>query len=130
MTIDFSTHADKLFSPVFKSVYKAKKRFVVVYGGAGCFTEKQLIITDKGYKKISKIKIGDNVLSYNGIDNEFKKVNDVFKYKNNKKTLRIKLSNGKIIEATEDHKFYYGGAWVQLKDIVSLWHERNIQTNP
>jgi len=35
MTIDFSQNADKIFAKVFYKVFNAKKRFVVVYGGAG-----------------------------------------------------------------------------------------------
>ena len=126
MTIDFSQNADRIFSKVFYKVFNATKRFVVIYGGAGCFNGNQLVVTEKGLKPIKDIQIGDKVLSFHEGKDQYNKVEEVYQYQNNKKVLRVTLKNGNVIEATEDHKFYYGGAWIELKDIVNLWHGRDI----
>lgn len=66
-------------------------------------------------------------MSYNEAtkENEFKRVKDVFKYINNKPTVRIKLKNGKEIICTDDHKFFYKGGWISIKHLLSLANENN-----
>lgn len=96
---------------------------IVNQGGTGCFAENQLIVTSNGVKKIVDIDTNELVLSYNEItkQNEFRPVIEKFKYKNSEKTYRIKLKNGYYIEVTENHKFFYEGVWINLKDLLYLW---------
>lgn len=111
----------------FNDLYRSKKRFNVSQGGTACFSESQKIITSSGVVKISDIKPDDLVLSHNeklNID-EFKKVISCLKQENIKPCFRIKLKNGEIIESTEDHLFYFGGRWIELKKIVDLYKSKN-----
>lgn len=99
-----------------------KKELIISYGGSRCFYPGQKIVLKDSVKNISDVSIGDTVLTYNEDtkEKEYKKVKDVFKYKNTKKTLKITLKNGSVIKATEDHKVYFNGGWYSLKYIVSL----------
>lgn len=112
------------FDDVF-STYTSQ--FITVTGIPRCFTGNQLIITDKGDKKISDLQINDKVLSYNeGLDvNEYKSVIDKsFKEKTEKKIYRITMKDGTIIECTEDHRFYTGTSYVEIKDILLNFNKK------
>ena len=100
-------------------------------GGSRCFHADTLIVTDQGQKPISELEIGDSVQSWNEQINqiEVKKVADKIITHSDKPCFRIRLKNGKEIQCTQDHKFFFEGAWVEIKDIVSLWHGRNMETN-
>lgn len=91
-------------------------------GGSRCFAGRQLISTEKGPKQIKDIKSGDMVLTLNEATNvdEYKRVEELHQFKNNKPTVRLKMRDGSIIECTEDHEFYYDGAWHTLKHLLSL----------
>lgn len=95
---------------------------IINSGGQGCFTKDQLIVTSEGNKKISEITIGDKVLSFNEQlkVNELKEVTNIFKYENKEKVFKINLKNGSCIEVTENHKFYYNGEWVKIKDLLNI----------
>jgi len=58
------------------------------------------------------------VYSYNPNTHEFVpgKVDKVI-FKGNKKTIKLTLDDGSIIESTHDHKFLVNGEWVECKDI-------------
>jgi len=94
----------------------------ILEGSSRCFSKDQKVVTKKGLKKISDIKKGDFVKSFNEDkkENEYKKVLNVFKLKNKKKCFRIKLKNGKTIECTSDHKFYYKGKFIEIEKILNL----------
>lgn len=99
-------------------------------GGTRCFSKETKVLTSKGYKPISDIKPKDLVLTYNEQtkNKEYKLVNKSLKFNNTKKTIEVTLQSGKKFRATEDHEFYYKGAWHSLKDLLSLWDERNMET--
>jgi len=90
-------------------------------GGSRCFGPDTLVHTAQGLKKIKDIEPGELVFTPNGE----KKVINVYKNDNTKRCIKIKLKNGKEIIATEDHKFMFRQRWNELKNIVSLWHEKN-----
>lgn len=115
----------EMFNIYEENKHKDDKVVICNEGSTRCFHESTKIITSKGNISISKIKQGDKVYTYNEITkkNEFKEVESPLRFRNTKKCLKVILKNGKQIIATEDHEFYYKGAWVPLKDIVSLWHE-------
>lgn len=109
-----------------------KPQIVVAQGGTSCFGKGQYIVTENGKKKIEDIQPGDKVLTLNESTgrNEYKKVHETLKFNNTKKTIELKLKNGQIIKATEDHKFFFHGQWTPLKDIITLFeHGRNMETN-
>lgn len=92
-------------------------------GASRCFSGETLISTKEGLKKIKDIKENDLVKSYNELESkvEYRRCIKLHKFTDNKKkVIRLKLKNGRIIEATEDHKFFFNGAWVELKHLVSL----------
>lgn len=101
-------------------------RYLVLLGGSGCFHANQLVVTDEGSKRISEIKLGDKVLSFNHADNtqEYKEVTYLHKFNNPAdRLIRIKLRNGKEIVCTENHKFFIGGSYLKIKEfLVSLGH--------
>ena len=118
----------ELYTEVFWKIQATTKRFVVNYGGAGCFTGNQMIVTNKGNKQISNIEKGDMVLTYNHKKdiNEFKPVIERIKQKKHyPKLISIKMNNGTIINVTENHEFYYGGSYIKIKDLlVSLANDK------
>lgn len=108
-----------------------KVPLILQQGGTSCFAPETLILTTKGKKPISEIQKGDEVVSFNeqsGKD-EPKRVLAVKKFNNTKRTIRVKLKNGNVITATEDHQFYYKGRWVELKKLIALKEEndRNLE---
>lgn len=104
------------------------KRGIVLEGGSRCFAADTLVVTSDGSKKISHLQKDNLVLTYNEStgEEEFKKVLELLTFRNNqKKAVKIKLKNGQEIICTQDHKFYYKGGWLEIKQILSLWNENN-----
>lgn len=97
------------------------KRGCVLEGSSRCFAPDTLIITLNGSKPISKVKIGDSVLTPNGL----KCVISTFEMPNDKKTIKIKLKSGHEIICTEDHKFFHKGSWIEIKHLLSLVNDKN-----
>ena len=112
----------KVFTQNAEAFSNDNVRFIINQGGSRCFAPTQLIYTTDGDKPISEIKEGDIVKTLNikTKEIEYKSVNEVFKSDNVKKSLRIKLKNGSIIECTEDHEFYFEGGFTSIRNIVSL----------
>lgn len=77
-------------------------------GGARCFNGDQKVITISGPKRIKDIIPGDKVLTLNEdtIEKEYKPVQEVHKFENTKRTIRVKMKDGATIECTDDHEFY------------------------
>lgn len=103
-----------------------KKVVICNEGGSRCFGKDQLVVTDKGSVPISLIEKGDLVLTLNESNGkeEYKEVDCLNSMRNTKKTLKIKLKNGKEIIVTDDHEFYHEGAWVAIKHLLSLRSEK------
>lgn len=102
-------------------------RLIAHQGGTYCFAPETLVITANGSKPISEIKKGDLVKSFNENDGliEFKDVKDVFRYANEKRTVKIMLKSGKSITCTEDHRFFYKQKWVPISEILKQFDERD-----
>jgi intein/homing endonuclease len=83
----------------------------------GCFTEKTKILTSKGYKDISEIKVGDLVWAYDETTTkqQIKKVKEVFHFERD--TIFKIYIKGEVLEATSDHPFFIGGKFIKVKDI-------------
>lgn len=79
----------------------------------GCIAEDELVLTDKGYKKIKDICVGDNVFTKKG----FKKVLTVWD-KGEQETFKVTTEKGYSITTTIDHKYCVDGFSVTpLKDL-------------
>lgn len=110
-------------TPVFWRMTQAKAsgRFnvYVFEGGSRCFGASQLVLTDKGSKRIADIRVGDNVASVDEHGNiEYKAVKNLFRHKADKPMVRIKMKNGREIVCSIDHKFLYKGEYVPIIDIL------------
>jgi hypothetical protein len=106
----------------------SRVRYLHLYGGSGCFSASQLVVTLTGNKPISEIKEGEHVLTFDHATQQktYKPVTHLHKYDiPTDKLYRIKMKDGTVIEVTENHKFYIGGAYLKIKDILlSLANER------
>lgn len=92
----------------------------------GCLTGDTLVVTDRGYKQIREVSVGELVLSKNeesGIA-EYKKVTEIHK-NSTYKSCRIKTKNS-IIEATTGHLFMIKNKWwtaainIKEKDFIEI----------
>ena len=90
----------------------------VIVGGSPCFTKDTLVLTNKGYKQLKDVDIGDLVLSHDG---KFHKVTD-FLNQGTKQIYTIKSNCFSPIKTTSNHRFYAkteGGMpeWVEAKNL-------------
>ncbi len=110
----------------FKSLFTEKKRYKLYYGGRGCFGKGQEVLTKDGYKPIDQIKEGDEVYSYNEMNKqkELRKVVKPHKHETtSNKLITLNLKDGTTIKVTDNHEFYYGGRWLKISDILSIFDE-------
>ena len=83
------------------------------------------VLTISGYKEISKIKIGDKVLSYNSLTNtnEYSSVSNVYEHINKVDVVYSLKINNQVLKVTSSHPFYiklnYADKyeWVEAKDL-------------
>ncbi|HRS42859.1 MAG TPA: Hint domain-containing protein [Candidatus Diapherotrites archaeon] len=97
-------------------------------GGGQCLNEDTLILTEQGNKKIKELIIGDLVISYNDITKqlEFKPITNIWSSpisNANNRYFYIYYDNGKVIKATENHRFFVNGEYkradeLQIGDIL------------
>jgi len=81
-----------------------KKNGVSVGPGRGCLTKDTLVLTEKGFKNLDKIKVGDKVYSHTG---SLQNVLNRFEYNINEKLLKIKTAYSLYnIVMTKDHKVF------------------------
>lgn len=78
-----------------------------------CFHKDTLISTDKGYKKISEIKVGDYVENLCGLG----RVNNTFKNKVDISRLCIVTINGKATLTTVDELYFTEEGWVEAQHL-------------
>ena len=73
-----------------------------------CFEKGTEVLTNNGYKDISKLKVGEKVLSYNENTkkNEYAKIIKVYKHEKVSDTLFSLTINGTIVKASSEHPFY------------------------
>ena len=91
-------------------------------GGTSCFDGNQKVRTLTGVKSIKDLTTTDLVKTFDHKRGVicYRRVIQLHKFENDKPTLKVTLKNGHTIIATEDHKFWFNGRWVSLKQIVSL----------
>jgi hypothetical protein len=97
---------------------------VFMAGGAGCFDGDTLVKTESGYSKITDIKVGDKIYTFNEVSKimELDEVVECYNYKlsdlpENQKMLELEFDNGTKIKCTENHEFYINGSWVMAKNL-------------
>ena len=85
----------------------------------GCFTGSTLIKTEKGYKNISEIAVGDYVWAFDDSSRveALKQVTAVENYQRDS-LLHIYIA-GEQIETTTDHPFYSNSVWVRAGNLNS-----------
>ena len=102
--------------------------------GGGCLPPGELVMTSKGMKSIETIKVGDNVLSHNGV---LRKVNKVYERDYSGDLIEVNVLGQPPIKVTSDHpmlvredgrKFYPSGK----RDTRSLISEKlsNMEEKP
>ena len=94
--------------------------FLATLDNRTCLHPDSEIKTIDGIKKIKDIEIGDFVLTHK---NKYKKISDKMIQKK-KRYLKIKLSNGNVLKATEDHKVLTNEGWVEIGSLEKgnkLW---------
>lgn len=74
--------------------------------GMACFTGETLVYTDKGYKSIQNIELGDKIYSFNSeqLEYEFKEVDKLVNHMTDE-IYEITLNNNEIIRTTWCHPF-------------------------
>lgn len=103
--------------------YKDGAQIICNEGGSRCFAPDTNVLTDSGYKKISELTENELVETPFGL----KPIIAIHKMQNIKKSVRIKMKSGKVIECTEDHLFFYQQRWIMIKDLLSLLDKKNTQ---
>ncbi|TGD56848.1 polymorphic toxin-type HINT domain-containing protein [Flavobacterium humi] len=109
-TGEFSADALKLLR-------RSRKAIVKMLKPCGCFTAGTLVYTEKGYKNIEDIKVGDKVWAYDDATGNLalKEVIDTFT-REFKQVYRIYFGD-EILEATHEHPFFIGGKWLKVDEL-------------
>jgi len=83
----------------------------------GCFTEKTLVLTDKGRRKIKDVKEGDKVWAFDEKTGKLalKLVTHTFTFERD--TVYNIHIGSEVIEATSDHPFFIGGQWLRVHQL-------------
>lgn len=87
------------------------KRVTSSGSGGGCFLKGTKVVTNKGYKDINKVKVGDIVLTYNEAtgNNEYHKVTQLFAYSPdqiNERLYTLKFDDKSTLKVSSTHRFY------------------------
>jgi RHS repeat-associated protein len=107
----FIRKAEKMVAAVDATKAVAKKL------PCGCFTEKTLVLTDKGRRKIKDVKEGDKVWAFEEKTGKLalKLVTHTFTFERDT-VYNIHIGQ-EVIEATSDHPFFIGGQWLKVHQL-------------
>lgn len=113
----------RLINPNLKHLtktFQSGMRGAVLEGSSRCFHPDQKVITNQGEVSISTLTTDNFVQSFNHVTGsiEFKKVIAVHHNTKRKKGFKIKLKDGSVIICTKDHRFFYNGEYIEIKDIL------------
>ena len=98
----FPQWKDRNLGDMTKIDWKIVPDFDLLFYSTPCFVAGTLVLTDKGYKSIEDVKIGDMVMTHN---NRFRKVIDAGK-KPSKEIVKIRSMMFDEIFCTPNHPFY------------------------
>ena len=76
----------------------------------GCLVKNSSIRTSNGLKNIQDFKIGDSILTKEGVS----QVSNIFEY-DNAECYEVEFEDGSKIKCTEEHKFLIDGTWIPAK---------------
>ncbi|MBM3248005.1 MAG: hypothetical protein FJZ10_01070 [Candidatus Omnitrophica bacterium] len=94
---------------------RTKKTLYKYSGGGGCFLAgTPILMSDGSTKPIEKVKVGDEVLSFDEEKNLL--VADTVKQAFIHKTSEYFILNG-TLRVTGEHPFYSAGEWIKVKDL-------------
>jgi len=121
-----------------KRLIKDFSKFDVVVTYYGCFTDGHKVLTSKlEWKSVENIKIGENLIGFDefpvrqGSKRWFKNVQVINNIPIKKEVMEIKLSDGTILNSTNDHPFLVkrGNTWVWRKteDLLHFNGKQEIQ---
>ncbi|ROT98918.1 tandem-95 repeat protein [Marinobacter sp. R17] len=84
------------------------------------FVAGTLVHTSEGLKPIEAIEIGDFVLSYNETTDEqvFQEVVHLIEHEGDYQIINVEVTDGTILQATQEHPFYVDGEWVNAEDLL------------
>jgi len=118
-------------NPLYYANLLSTERICVNQGGTYCFAPDTIVVAERGRVPISEIVVGDVVktIDEDTMAETWERVEDTMAYENTKPTIRVKMKDGSVLVATEDHEIYCEGGWLCLKDIVSLYDERRMEKN-
>lgn len=85
--------------------------------GGHCFVSGTMVLTKDTRVQIQHLKVGDEVLSYDGKSFCAKRVQAI-SARSGARVFRITTATGRVVEATGDHPFYSGGAWVEAAKLT------------
>lgn len=109
---------------LFDADWNNYKGFDLVIGGMCCFGGDEIVLTKDGYKNISKVQVGDYVLTHK---NRYKRV--INKFNNGvKTTIEVYTMQSSKIECTPDHKFYIRK--LERKWDSSIKHDKRFFSKP
>jgi RHS repeat-associated protein len=116
---------NKLERQIVKAEVKAEKQIVKaetkiekkIVKACGCFLSGTLVMTDKGFKKIEEVRVGDLVWTYNDTTHSYAKKKVVRVFVHERDTVYILHIGGETIQTTSDHPFFVAGRWIKAQDL-------------
>lgn len=117
-----------LVNDIYIPAIENQVRFLILYGGGGCFTGDTLVQSDSGLIPINQIKEGQEVLSLGISGLELKRVDKLFSYSGDvlgKNIITFTLENGNKISSTDNHEYLQKGKWISASDIARRILEGN-----
>ena len=109
----------RYFLIVWDYVNQARQNNVRLGVGRGCFTPECKVDCENGSKRISDIKKGDMVLSYDG---KFHEVLNTLNYDVEEELIEIELEDGRKITCTHDHEIHVNRngilVWVKASELT------------
>src|SRR5699024_9164105 len=108
----------------------------IIWASPPCFTGETIVLTDKGFKRIDNIRVGDKVITHT---NSYRTVTDIGRKKVNNIRV-VKTTASFNIHTTDNHPFYVrknyrqwnhskrgwdriieDPEWIQAKDLEKNW---------
>ena len=92
-------------------------RKIVVDKTRQCLTDKNFVMTDRGYISIKDVKVGDKIETIVNNKITFVDVIDAF-YNGEKEVCRIMTNAGATVDCTLDHKLFTKRGWIEADDLT------------
>lgn len=84
--------------------------------GQACIEENQPVVTTRGLVPIKDVRVGDTVLNYSN-GPSYGRVKRVIR-KGERRTIRLRLYSGEIIECTPDHRILTSAGWTEAGQLT------------